>query len=138
VSISIRPATLADRRQMAELVHASPHALAEWMDSDSAFSAWFVAEDEAGQLLGLQRVGPGEDLPPEACEIATFVVDGSKRLAVGSALFEESAEAARLLGFDWIAALIDPDNAGAQTYYQSRGFRRAGGGEKLLMRFDLD
>lgn len=138
MSVSIRAATLADRRQMAALIGASSHALAEWMDNDSAFSAWFVAEDETGQILGLQRVGPGEALPPEACEIATFVTEGPLRLTVGSRLFDESAEAARLLGFLWVAALLDPANDGARTYYQSRGFLAAGGEEKLLMRYDLD
>lgn len=140
----IRPAIRADIRQLTELISAtagpiSQPDLAEWMDGASALSAWHVAEDDTGQLIGLQWIGPGEAFPPEACEIATFVSDGTARMAAGSRLFVATAGMARQLGYDWIGASIDSANSGAQTYYQSRGFRRFGmHASKVLMRFDLD
>ena len=85
-------------------------------------NAWFLAEDDAGQVLGFQWIEPNEALPPEACDIATFTRQGRARLGVGSALFERSSAAARQLGYGWINATIRADNAGGLAYYQSRGF----------------
>lgn len=85
-------------------------------------SAWHVAEDDTGTLLGYQYVYPHPDLPPDACDIATFVKLGQTGLGIGSALFEATKSAARNMGYTWINATIRADNAGGLAYYQSRGF----------------
>lgn len=85
-------------------------------------SAWFVAEDEQGQILGFQYIVPNPDLPPEACDIATFTKLGQTGLGIGSALFKATISAARAMGYRWINATIRADNTGGLTYYQSREF----------------
>ncbi|MGX9352417.1 N-acetyltransferase family protein [Shimia sp. W99] len=92
------------------------------MEKNAAHSAWHLAEDASGTLLGFQWIAPYPDLPPEACDIATFVCVGRTGLGTGSALFEATKTAARALGYDWINANIRADNSGGLAYYQSRGF----------------
>lgn len=140
MSVSVRPATLADIRQMAEIAGGgtTPQALADWMDDVSAYAAWHVAEDDSGTILGFQRVGAGDDLTSDTCEIATFLRAGAS-LAVGSGLFDATALAARLLGYAWINARIPRPNEGARIYYQSHGFRLwHDGADTVLMRYEID
>ena len=93
-----------------------------WMATDADRAAWHVAEDDAGKLLGFQWITPHPKLPPEACDIATFVQVGRTGLGTGSALFDATHAAAKSLGYDWINATIRADNTGGLAYYQSRGF----------------
>lgn len=134
--ILVRPVAQADMRAMADLLNEimraedpgsgsaeiSRHSLDRWVSSDPARSAWHMAEDTAGVLLGFQVIGPKDGLPPDACEIASFVRIGWASLPVGSRLFEITAIAARRLGYTWINASIQSDNIAALAYYQSRGF----------------
>ncbi len=96
--------------------------LTGWMNCDPEKSAWFLAENDQGELLGFQYIEPHVKLPPEACDIATFVRIGQTGLGVGSKLFGAARAAARDLGYRWINATIRSDNAGGLAYYQSRGF----------------
>lgn len=99
-------------------------ALSDWLNANPEKSAWHVANADDGMLLGFQWIGPYQpDLPPEACDIATFVKAGQTGLGVGSRLFEATKQAALDLGYDWINANIRADNTGGLIYYQSRGFR---------------
>ncbi|WP_050931609.1 GNAT family N-acetyltransferase [Aestuariivita boseongensis] len=120
----------------------------DWMDFAPTRSAWHVALDEREEVQGFQWVEPRDGLPPEACDIATFVKIGKTGLGIGSALFEATKAAAKDLGYDWINANIRADNEGGLIYYQSRGFRYYGriedypldSGEvvdKILKRFDI-
>ena len=134
--ITVRRAGDLDAREMAELLAAivrkggtTAHTgdvtrptILEWMRRDPDRSAWHVAEDDNGRILGFQFLEPHPDLPPEACDIATFVRIGQTGLGVGSRLFEVSLQAATELGYAWINATIRADNEGGLTYYQSRGF----------------
>jgi L-amino acid N-acyltransferase YncA len=85
-------------------------------------SAWHIAEDVAGTVLGFQWIAPHPKLPPEAADIATFVQVGKTGLGTGSKLFDSTKSAARALGYRWINATIRSDNLGGLAYYQSRGF----------------
>lgn len=160
---TIRPGAPADLRVVAELLNeiiaiggttALTNAitraeLGEWLMAHPRKSAWHVAIAEDGALLGFQWVGPYEpDLPPEACDIATFVKTGQTGIGIGSRLFEATKRAALQLGYDWINANIRADNGGGLVYYQSRGFRdwgrlsdvRLSDGttvDKVLKRYDL-
>jgi GNAT superfamily N-acetyltransferase len=118
------------------------------MGRDPDKSAWHVAEDDTGNILGFQFLEPHPDLPPEACDIASFVRLGKTGLGVGSKLFEASRLAAKSLGYQWINATIRADNGGGLAYYQSRGFedyahhpqQRLGNGalvDKVSKRYDL-
>lgn len=98
------------------------HDLSEWMSRHPGKSAWHVAEDSNGKVVGYQWVEPADYLPPEAVEIATFARLGHTGLGIGSKLFDATVAAARNLGYRWINANIRTDNAGGIAYYQSRGF----------------
>lgn len=160
--ITIRRAGVLDARQMAELLNAiirkggttahttpvSRDTILEWMDRAPERSAWHVAEEDTGNILGFQFLEPHPDLPPEACDIASFVRLGQTGLGVGSKLFEASRKAAKDLGYLWINATIRADNTGGLAYYQSRGFetyahhpqqRLTNGAivDKISKRFDL-
>lgn len=122
--------------------------LAVWMKRSPDRSAWHVAEDKEGQVIGFQWIEPASYLPDEAAEIATFARIGHTGLGIGSLLFEATRKAARDLGYSWINANIRADNAGGLAYYQSRGFETYGTKtgvemanglkvDKVLKRFDL-
>ncbi len=126
----IRRAALADTGQMAALLNeiiniggttaytnpVEASALQDRMNGDHDRSAWRVAEAD-GNILGFQKFGPSAELPPEACDIATFVQHGRTGLGIGSALFEAAQSAADDLGHDWINATIRADNEGGLIYY---------------------
>lgn len=122
--------------------------LAAWMVRDPGRSAWHIAEDASGRVMGFQWIEPAEYLPSDAAEIATFARIGHTGLGIGSRLFEATKEAAQRFGYLWINANIRADNAGGLAYYQSRGFEtygqkssvRMGNGQyvdKVLKRYDL-
>lgn len=135
--ITVRSASPADARQMSELLNeiikvggttaltnvTSASDIVDWMASDQDQSAWIVAEDDSGKIMGFQFFAPHPDLPPEAADMATFVRIGAVQLGIGSALFSETAKAAARMGLVWLNANIRADNSGGLTYYQSRGFR---------------
>ncbi len=98
--------------------------LEEWMSAPR--SAWHVAEDESGHVLGFQWVAEASYLPVEAAEIATFARVDKTGLGIGSKLLEHTKVAARQLGYRWINANIRADNESGLTYYQSRGFENYG------------
>ncbi|MEX3316148.1 N-acetyltransferase family protein [Sulfitobacter sp. PS-8MA] len=132
--IHIRRAGTLDTRAMAELLNAiiakggttamtapvTPRELQGWMAAPD--SAWHLAEDSSGSLKGFQYIEPHPDLPEGGVDVATFVRLGETGLGIGSALFEQTKQAARALGYRHIHAIIRADNAGGLAYYQSRGF----------------
>ncbi|MEQ8291497.1 MAG: GNAT family N-acetyltransferase [Roseovarius sp.] len=134
--IHIRPAGPIDAAPMADLLNAiiaaggttamtdpvTPAMLKDWMRATPGTAAWHLAEDNGGTLLGFQWIEPKDALPPEACDIATFVQIGRAKLGIGSALFDRTRDAAISLGYRWINATIRADNTGGLAYYQSRGF----------------
>lgn len=145
--LTIRPGASADLRQVADLLNEiialggttalteplTRDALADWLFANADRSAWHVAIDEHGELLGFQWIGVWPDLPPEACDIGTFVKTGRTGFGIGSALFDATRQAALNLGYDWINANIRADNLGGLTYYQSRGFRDWGRLENIAL-----
>jgi len=134
--LHVRPATPADARAMAELLNeiifeggttalttpVSRTDIENWMHTNARRSAWRLAEDDTGALMGFQWIAPHPDLPEDACDIATFVHSGNTGLGVGSKLFEATMRAAHDMGYTWINANIRADNTGGLAYYKSRGF----------------
>ena len=108
-------------------------AMIDWMSDRPDQSAWHLAEDSGGVLLGFQWIGPWHGLPGDTCEIATFVRIGNTGLGIGSRLFDATRSAAEGLGYAWINAEIRADNAGGLAYYQSRGFREHGRRDKVAL-----
>ncbi|MCT8158606.1 GNAT family N-acetyltransferase [Pseudoruegeria sp. SHC-113] len=122
--------------------------LKDWMAAPGR-SAWHVALDGRGAVIGFQWLGEQGYLPPEAIDIATFVKRGQAGLGIGSALFDATRQASMKMDAGWINANIRADNEGGLIYYQSRGFRtydhwqgyKMANGQvvdKVLKRFDLD
>ncbi len=160
--INVRPTHALDAGQMAGLLSGiiavggttaltgqiSRGDMLAWMSDSEGASAWHVAEGADGDILGFQWIAPHSHLPPEACDIATFVRPGQQGVGIGSRLFEATRAAATRLGYRWINANIRADNTFGVAYYQSRGFedygritahRMADGTmvDKILKRFDL-
>lgn len=160
--IHVRPAIQLDAPSMAKLLNAIIAAggttamtnevtgpdLAQWMAENDGQSAWHVAVDQTEEVVGFQWIAPHAGLPPDACDIATFVQVGQTGLGIGSKLFEATRRAAKSIGYTWINANIRADNEGGLIYYQSRGFvdycqiegHRLDNGQivdKVLKRFDL-
>ncbi|KEJ97091.1 L-amino acid N-acyltransferase YncA [Pseudosulfitobacter pseudonitzschiae] len=135
--IRVRRATALDASSMADLLNAiiekggttaltrpvTARDIKDWMAVDPDRSAWQVAVDDSETVVGFQWIAPHAKLPPEACDIASFVQIGRTGLGIGSALFDATRKAAARLGYGWINATIRADNEGGLTYYQSRGFR---------------
>lgn len=162
MTLSVRRAGPLDARPLAELLNEiiaaggttaltrpiSAEEMRDWMTLYPDRAAWHLAEDDAGEVLGFQWVEPGDNLPDEAAQIATFARRGRTGLGIGSALFRETEKAARALGYRWISANIRADNTGGLAYYQSRGFEDYGTKrgvhlddgltvDKVLKRYDL-
>tara|TARA_R110002126_G_scaffold78288_1_gene195059 strand:+ start:1369 stop:1857 length:489 start_codon:yes stop_codon:yes gene_type:complete len=135
--IHVRQATTLDASSMADLLNAiiekggttaltrtvTAADIKERMAAQGDRAVWQVAVDETEAVVGFQWIAPNAKLPPEACDIASFVQIGRTGLGIGSALFDATRKAAVRLGYDWINATIRADNEGGLTYYQSRGFR---------------
>jgi len=136
VTITVRRASPLDTREMAEILAAliengaatavsgpvSRADIAEWIAFDPDRSAWHVAENAAGHILGFQFIEPNPALPDACCDIASYVRPGQGGVGIGSALFDATRRAARALGYTAIVAVIRADNAAGLAYYQSRGF----------------
>ncbi|SMX26231.1 Putative phosphinothricin acetyltransferase YwnH [Pelagimonas phthalicica] len=134
--ITIRRAGALDARPMAELLNeiiakggttalttpVTAEDMKAWMMSYPDRSAWHIAEDDGGELLGFQMIKPESYLPEDAVDIATFARVGRVKMGIGSALFEKTRQAAEQMGYAWINANIRADNFGGLAYYQSRGF----------------
>lgn len=135
--ITVRRATPLDAPPMAQLLNEivgeggttartqpiTSREMAQMMAGAPDRSAWHVALNDDGALRGFQYIRPIDELPTEACDIATFVQVGRTGLGIGSALFAATAKAAKAMGYVWINANIRADNEGGLIYYQSRGFR---------------
>lgn len=128
--VAVRPARRFDAGAMGALLNALPGrsgppvdtpALRDWIDGGDL---WHVAE-RGGDLCGFQWAGPRRHLPPDTCEIATFMARGEDGIEAGSALFDATRRAAKARGFARIVAIHDRANAGARAYYSSRGFEEA-------------
>jgi L-amino acid N-acyltransferase YncA len=160
--MTVRRAGDLDAREMAQLLNEIIHiggttaytedvsakTIKNWLRKSPDQAVWHVAEDASGTILGFQYIKPNPALPPEACDIATFVRVGQTGLGIGSKLFDKTAQEARLSGYKWINATIRADNESGLTYYQSRGFEdyatqkniALGNGltvDKVSKRFDL-
>lgn len=160
--IRVVPAGALHHREMAEILNqiikiggttaiitpVDTATIGDWMARNPDQSAWFVAEDETGLVLGFQWIEPNPSLPEDAANIATFSRPGHTGLGIGSKLFEATKIAASKLGYSWINANIRADNEGGLAYYQSRGFENYGTindhpladgtrVNKVLKRFDL-
>ncbi len=132
--VKVRPPIALDAGNMAQLLNeiitiggttamtrpVTGKDLTEWMASNADQSAWHVALDDQENVVGFQWISPHPDLPPEACDIASFVQVGRTGLGIGSALFDATAQAAARLGYVWINATIRADSERLGAVFQSQ------------------
>ena len=85
-------------------------------DSIEAFSHLVEVEDT---VQGYQWISPYES---QLCQIATFARPGTTQRGMGSLLFPQTCETARLAGYTEIDATIRIDNVGGLRYYEKMGF----------------
>ena len=97
MTITVRRAGPLDTREMAEILAAltedgaatavsgpvSRADIAEWMAFDPGRSAWHVAENAAGHILGFQFIEPNPALPDACCDIASYVRPGQGGVGIG-------------------------------------------------------
>lgn len=133
--MKIRKVTLEDAADMAVLlneiiriggttaitVELSEAAMKELIKKNEAQAAWHLADDN-GAVKGFQWIAPHPELPPEICDIATFVKVGATKSGIGSKLMAATVKAAKELGYTQINARIRADNEGGLTYYTRQGF----------------
>ena len=98
--VKVRPSIALDASSMAQLLNeivtiggttamtrpVTGKDLTEWMATNADQSAWHVALDDQENVVGFQWISPHPNLPPEACDIASFVQVGRTGLGVGSAM----------------------------------------------------
>jgi len=133
----IRPARREDASALAELLNAiiargGTTALEEPFSADGLAAAYLVGPDviccfvavdaETGVLEGFQTLGRYPSLPSGWGDIGTFARVGGTQRGIGTALFAETREEARLEGLQWINATIRADNTGGLAFYGRMGF----------------
>ena len=116
-TLAIRPVAAPDAPALAELLNAviaaggttaletpfTARSLAETYLTGPNVHCCFVAEDDAGAVLGFQTLGRYPGLPEDIGDIATFARLGGTRRGIGS-------------------ATIRADNTGGLAFYSGLGF----------------
>jgi L-amino acid N-acyltransferase YncA len=137
MTMTTRPATGEDAAEMAALLNeiikiggttaytesVTAQYLRDRMAQAAEQSSWTVAYAPDGQIMGFQSIEPHPDLPSESGDIGSFVRVGARGQGIGSALFAQSCENARALGYSTLIAVIRADNASGLAYYSGRGFQ---------------
>jgi GNAT superfamily N-acetyltransferase len=95
--------------------------LADWLQI-SEQGHWFIAKN-GENCLGFQGITPHSKLPPEACDIATFVDPNTQGQGIGHKLFDYTRNFAEDQGYHWINATIRADNTGGLGFYSRLGFK---------------
>ena len=137
MSLIVRSVTRDDAPALAELLNAviakggttaledafTPETLAQtYLDGPNVHICLVAVDSLSGQVEGFQTLGRYPSLPEDIGDIGTFArVDGTKR-GVGSMLFSEMTERARVLGLRAINATIRADNVGGISFYFKQGF----------------
>ena len=142
----IRPAEPADAEQLTRLaaaVSAEPEGwlisvAGEWRSAGDErrylkalrrypHAAVFVAEDDAGTVVG--RLSVGRDPHPASTHVADvglMVAVGARRQGVGRALLQAAVDWARAAGVRKLELHVFPWNEAAMKLYESFGFEREG------------
>jgi len=168
---TLRPATVADARAIAE-VHVDgwrwgyrgllPDEVIDGLDVDAREAQWvsgftdrwqagdacFLAEDDAGRIVGFVACGPAADefAPPPAGagEIyAIYVREDVRGTGVGRDLLGAAHRALAANGFTHAVLWVFEANGGARRFYETAGWRADGvvgvhrfeGGERPVLRY---
>lgn len=95
---------------------------------DSVFQVW-VAEDDAGNLLGWQSLSPLMSHPVlrhVMAESSTYISPDRRVRGIGRALLSHALRHARDTPLKYVVAFLFADNAGALRITDNLGFKRVG------------
>ncbi len=101
----------------------------EYMRSLSTREAFFIAEDEAGRVLGYQSLDRWSALfgsMSHVAQLGTFLLPEARGSGVGHALAERSLVFAREAGYEKIVIQVRGSNGRAQSFYRALGFSECG------------
>lgn len=101
----------------------------EYMRSLSTREAFFIAEDEAGRVLGYQSLDRWSALfgsMSHVAQLGTFLLPEARGSGVGHALAERSLVFAREAGYEKIVIQVRGSNERAQSFYRALGFSECG------------
>ena len=82
----------------------------------------FVAQDNAGNLMGFQAIEHHKKLPRSCVDIATFAKQTAAKSGIGTALFHHTLRHVTKAGLESINATIRQDNVPGIAYYSKMGF----------------
>ena len=135
MTLTIRPAALADAPQMAaiqnEIIAIGGTTAYQRARSVEAVVAGYITRpdllcchvaEEEGRVIGFQVVVRNDDLPAGWADIGTFVQQGTQARGIGGRLFQASAAACRAAGIATLNATIRADNVPGLAYYARMGF----------------
>jgi L-amino acid N-acyltransferase YncA len=143
MSIQIRLAVPADAAGMVEVLnpiietrahsaYITPRSVGEQqraLEDRHPRALIHVAVDEAGELVGWQKVAPLADDVRSFDHVATmetFVRIGRHKQGIGSALFAASFMAAKSAGYEKICTFVRADNDAGLRAYLGQGFTECG------------
>lgn len=101
----------------------------QYLRSLSPREAFFVAEDEAGHVIGYQSLDLWSALfgsMSHVAQLGTFLLPEARGRGVGRALAERSLAFAREAGYEKIVIQVRGSNTRAQAFYRSLGFVECG------------
>jgi ribosomal protein S18 acetylase RimI-like enzyme len=119
--VNVRPAAGSDLRWLAE---HDGHLDAAQLGRKIRDDEMFVAESDAGELLGLLRVDHLWSALPHIAQIR--VLEPCRRRGVGRGLVEALKGASREAGATKLLSSTRPDYLEAQTWHRAVGFRECG------------
>lgn len=86
-------------------------------------SAYFMAENENGELLGGGGIYPTSGLPTDTCELVKLYLSPIARgLGIGKQLVQKALETAATLGFTQVYLETMPELTSAIPLYEKLGF----------------
>jgi L-amino acid N-acyltransferase YncA len=138
----IRQANLNDCAEIERIWRAGQNCLriplsdTYWADifrrrvetQDDVFQVW-VAEDDAGDLLGWQSLSPTMNHPVLRnliAESSTYICPNQQAKGVGRGLLSYALRHAQNTPLKYVVAFIFTDNVGALRIIDSLGFKRVG------------
>jgi L-amino acid N-acyltransferase len=149
----VRPATHADLPAILEIYNDAvlnttasydyePSTLeqrTEWFEEKQAKGyAVFVAEDDAGRVVGWSALGPfrGRYGYRFTVENSVYVAADQRRKGIGRVLMERLIEVAREQGYHAIIAGIDTEGEASIRLHTALGFEEVGRMKEVGYKFD--
>ncbi len=149
----IRPATLDDAARIQaiyapyvtdtaisfEEVVPSVNDMADRIASVQKTYGYFVAEDEAGEILGYAYGSQyrARKAYQYTAEVSAYVADAGRGKGVGSALYDVLIPHMKASGYHALMAVVTLPNAASQRLHERFGFHHVGTTPEVGRKFDM-